>query len=358
MKIIFFCHSLLSDWNNGHAHFLRGVAAELIERGHQVSIYEPKNGWSLSNLRKEHGELPISEFAHVYPKLSSVFYERINPRKILADADLVLVHEWNEPELIATIGKERERSGHFKLFFHDTHHRAVTARKQIEAFDLSHYDGVLAYGQVITDLYLAAGWNRRAWTWHEAADVRVFRPSVAAKEQDFVWIGNWGDGERSAELIEFLLRPVKTLGLQAVIHGVRYPASTLKKLNKAGIAFRGWLPNFAVPRVFAASRITIHVPRRPYAKVLPGIPTIRPFEALACGIPLVSAPWNDSEKLFRPGKDFLLARNETEMTRNIKAILRDEALAEELTTNGLETIMARHTCAHRVDQLLEIYSSL
>lgn len=52
---------------------------------------------------------------------------------------------------------------------------------------------------------------------------------------------------------------------------------------------------------FAQFKVTIHVPRRPYTQALPGIPTIRLFEALACGIPLIGAPWDDVEGLFTPG---------------------------------------------------------
>ncbi len=85
------------------------------------------------------------------------------------------------------------------------------------------------------------------------------------------------------------------------------PQHALDELAEAGIEYGGWLPNYRVPEVFARYRVTLHIPRRPYARALPGIPTIRPFEALACGIPLISAPWQDSEDLFRPGRDFLFA---------------------------------------------------
>jgi spore maturation protein CgeB len=113
-----------------------------------------------------------------------------------------------------------------------------------------------------------------------------------------------------------------------------------------------------VPKVFAGHRVTVHVPRRPYVEALPGIPTIRPFEALACGIPLVSAPWEDAEGLFRPGRDFLVARDGAQMRDHLREILRDPALAAQLRASGLETIRARHTCAHRVDELLAICDSL
>jgi spore maturation protein CgeB len=92
--------------------------------------------------------------------------------------------------------------------------------------------------------------------------------------------------------------------------------------------------------------------------MLPGIPTIRVFEALACGIPLVSAPWSDAEGLFRPGRDFLFAQNEAAMERHLTALRNDPDLRRSLVESGLATIRARHSCAHRVDQLLAILASL
>ena len=182
-------------------------------------------------------------------------------------------------------------------------------------------------------------------------------PGVA-KEGDLVWIGNWGDDERTAELHEFLLQPVHDLHLKARVHGVRYPEAAKKALAEAGIEYAGWLPNYRAPEVFARYRVTVHVPRRPYVRALPGIPTIRIFEALACGIPLVSAPWDDAEGLFTPGKDFLVAPDGAEMRAHLKALLADEDLARSVSAHGLETILRRHTCGHRADELLEIWAEL
>jgi spore maturation protein CgeB len=107
--------------------------------------------------------------------------------------------------------------------------------------------------------------------------------------------------------------------------------------------------------VFARHLATVHVPRRFYVDRLPGIPTIRVFEALACGIPLVSAPWQDSEHLFRPGQDFLVARDGAEMERRLRALCADPDLRAQLARDGLETILARHTCGHRADELIAIF---
>ena len=137
-----------------------------------------------------------------------------------------------------------------------------------------------------------------------------------------------------------------------------YPGPARRLFAEAGIDYRGWLPNFEVPRVFVAHRVTVHVPRRPYVRALPGIPTIRVFEALACGIPLVSAPWTDSENLFRPGVDYLVAADGAAMRRQLYDVVHDDALAASLAQQGLRTILARHTCAHRVDELLAIVHEL
>jgi spore maturation protein CgeB len=360
VRFVMFYHSLVSDWNHGNAHFLRGVVRVLQQRGHEVAVYEPRGGWSLRNLLVTEGPDALERFRVACPDLSSTPYDldTLDLHEALYGADVVIVHEWNEPDLVARIGRIR-RTQNFRLLFHDTHHRAVTRPRQICEFDLREYDGVLAFGEVIRQLYLDNDWIERAWTWHEAADTSVFRPiPTVQKEGDLVWVGNWGDDERTAELDRFLITPCALLGLEACVHGVRYPPLALEQLQTARIEYRGWIANFDVPRVFARHSVTVHIPRRPYVAALPGIPTIRVFEALACGIPLICTPWHDAEGLFAPGEDYLIAQNTTEMVRHLKDVLHDEELAGALSAHGLQTIQERHTCAHRVDQLLQIVNDL
>jgi spore maturation protein CgeB len=360
MRIVYFTHSLRSCWNHGNAHFVRGVLSELVARGHDVEAFEPEGAWSLSNLLADHGAEAFRAFERAYPELRSTSYPAGTDVVELVDgADLVIVHEWNEPALVAQVGRVRRRGGRFTLLFHDTHHRAVSAPEAMRAYDLEDYDGVLAFGEAITEIYRRWGWGDRAFTWHEAADIRRFRPPAEeGPRQGLIWIGNWGDGERSDELVEFLLGPAREAGLPLDIHGVRYPDRAKELLRSMGAHYRGWMANAAAPDAFARHMATVHVPRRYYATRLPGIPTIRVFEALACGIPLVSAPWSDSEGLFRVGEDFLMVSNGAEMMRALIRLKRDPELRRSLATNGLETIRKRHTCAHRVDELLAIVARL
>jgi spore maturation protein CgeB len=356
MRVVYFTHSLRSCWNHGNAHFLRGVLRELTALDCQVRALEPESGWSVQNLVEDHGREALDAWRAFYPELEAQTWGADFDAEAACDgADLVIVHEWNEPSLVAELGRLRKAGARFRLLFHDTHHRAVSAPESIGGLDLSGYDGVLAFGAQLAEVYSKRGWGRRAWVWHEAADVRLFRPPQAPTERKgLVFIGNWGDDERSAELETFLFGPSEAQGLPLDVWGVRYPQAALKRLARMRARYRGWLANPRAPQAFARAVATAHVPRRFYATVLPGVPTIRVFEALACGVPLLSAPWEDAEALFRPGRDYLVAKDGAEMGAWMRVMSGDEGLRAELAAAGLETILARHTCAHRALELLGI----
>jgi spore maturation protein CgeB len=364
MRIVIFAHSLASDWNHGNAHFLRGMMRALEKRGHRTVTCERWRNWSTDNLLEDHGHAPLLDFARAFPELESRFYGQEpsleeEVETLTAGADLVIVHEFNEPELVAAVGRVRQRRGDFLLLFHDTHHRAVSAPDQIGRFDLSHYDGVLAYGRSLEEVYRTRLGHSNVWTLHEAADVTTFYPRDAEEQDDVVWIGNWGDEERSREIREYLVDSARRLPeLRFGVHGVRYPEEGLREIRDAGIEFRGWIANHRVPDAFARAKMTVHIPRGPYLDLLPGIPTIRPFEALASGIPLLSTPWPDVEGLFREGEDYLRVHSPVEMREQMLRLARDEDARARLAERGRETILARHTCDHRAEQLDGIVDEL
>jgi spore maturation protein CgeB len=366
LKIHYFAHSWVSDWNHGNAHFLRGLARQLIRMGHRVTCYEQLGSWSLSNLVRQEGERAIDaidEFRRVYPDLNIQFFNN-DPRltefaqEQLRNADVVIIHEWNDPILVNTILGLKQSLG-FRALLHDTHHRAYTSAGQILKFRLDLFDGVLAFGEAIRRIYVEGFGVARGWTFHEAADIDAFQPLPLEKRDDLLWIGNWGDEERTRELQEFLIGPATQLKHRSfAVHGVRYPDEARRKLANAGIQYRGYIPNLRAPEAYGRSRLTLHVPRRQYTNGLSGIPTIRVFEALACGAPLLCSPWADAEGLFRPGEDYLCVADGKAMVVEIEHLLRDEGARRQLAANGLQTVRSRHTCAHRAQQLLEICDEL
>ncbi len=362
LNIALFCHSLVSDWNHGNAHFLRGLVRALGRMGHQVRSYEELGSWSLTNLMRSEGERAIEavdHFRHSYPELDIRFYKsRDNLQGFLEEelreTDVVVLHEWNDPFVVNSVLALKKKLG-FMALFHDSHHRAYTQAGEMLKFHLHLIDGVLAFGETIRRIYTDGFGVARAWTFHEAADVDTFRPLDRRREIDVIWIGNWGDDERSRELQEFLIDPVAALpGKKVVVHGVRYPDFALEKFRAVGIDYRGYLPNLFSPEAYAESAVTLHVPRQQYANGLGGIPTIRVFEALACGIPLVCSPWNDEEHLFHPGEDYLVVKDGKQMAAELQHLLRDGQARRQISEHGLKTIRERHTCGHRAEQLISI----
>jgi spore maturation protein CgeB len=72
----------------------------------------------------------------------------------------------------------------------------------------------------------------------------------------------------------------------------------------------------------------------------------------------VCSPWDDREGLFTAGRDYLVARDGAQMRDQLDALLVNETKRRALSAHGLATIRERHTCAHRVDELLNIYADV
>jgi spore maturation protein CgeB len=137
MRFVMSCHSLVSGWDHGSAHFLRGLCIDLVTRGHEVVEFQPRCGWSRANLEAKHGRCALAAFAHAYPELSSVTYDRatLDLDAALDGADVVLVHDWNKSALVRRIGRHRD-AARYRLLFHDTHHRAAVDEAAMAAYDL------------------------------------------------------------------------------------------------------------------------------------------------------------------------------------------------------------------------------
>ncbi len=270
LRIAYFAHSLRSDWNNGNAHFLRGLLRSLGALGHDVTVFEPETEWSLDNLRAE----PLGEHVAAAVRVRFTPNSRCTTYAarvmqdfgaLLTDADFVILHEWNAPALAHALLGLRDRLG-FKLLFHDTHHRASSSPDSIASFGVDRFDGVLAFGESLRRIYLERFGMSRVWTLHEAADTsRLQAGARHAQDDDVVWVGNWGDGERSAEIRRFLLEPAAALPDRrfADVRRALPGSGGLAALRAGGRALRRLSaePRCAV-RVCGCARLTVHIPRQ------------------------------------------------------------------------------------------------
>jgi len=315
MKIVFLNPSL-STGRSG-ARSLRGVIAELEERDHSAEVLNPTR-----------------------PPAS------VDLAAVLGDADLVVVHESSPAALIERVCDHHRRHDGYRLLFHATDPSTPTDAAGIDSFD-----GILAGRETIRQGYVEAGWQERAWTWHEAADTRIFHPQPAIEpDADVVLIGGWGDAARAAALRELLIHPARQLRLRGAIHGPTPPRPARLRLRLTGIHHCPPVADEAIPELFARHRLTVQIPSYPAA--------ISPFEALACGIPLISAPGGAADEALLPERDYLVARDRAETREAMQAVLELPEFALQLSQSGLEAIQTGHTCAHRAQELLAIDGDL
>ena len=234
---------------------------------------------------------------------------------------MVIVHEWNEPELVAALGRAPARAAASASRCSSTTPTTAPSAtpKRSGASTSKAMTACSPSAKRSREVYRRWGWGGRVWTWHEAADTRLFRPPEReAPREGLVWIGNWGDDERSAELESFLLRPARTAGLPLDIHGVRYPdaraahaGASTARATAAGCrtpACRRSSPATSPPSTCrAASTWTCCPASRPSA-------CSRRWPAASRSSP---RPGATPRGLFRPGEDYLVARNEAEMARHM-----------------------------------------
>lgn len=356
-RFALFYQSLVSDWNHGNAHFLRGLMRALQAEAHTTICYEQSDNWSLSNLLNLNPRA-ISAFRARFPDLRFEAYDLADVERFLrarlAGADVALVNEWNEPAVIRLIGQVCRELGVTALF-HDTHYRVVLDDVYRGQLGLEQFAHILAFSPSVAERYRRLGFDN-VTVLHEAADTTVFGPVDVPRSSDVVFVGNYGDGDRSTELEDYVFGPRRHLpDLRYAIYGVRYPEAVVARLNNGlDISYRGWLANTDVPAAYSAARVVLHVPRRQYVELLPGTPTIRVFEALASRACLISLPWPDTDRLFSAGHDFAVANSPREMRDLIDWLCHDDDARDRIAAHGYQTVLARHTCAHRARELLSL----
>jgi hypothetical protein len=317
----------------------------------------PEDAWSREQLVSEQGPGAGDAWRTFYPELSVTRVAKAFAiEEALDGVDLVIVHEWNAPELVARIGALRRRGAAFLLLFHDTHHRAVSEPDAIRHFDLAAYDGVLAFGEALASVYRRWGWGR--------ARVRVARggryPAVppAGEEkarEGLVWIGNWGDGERASEITR-VPAGARAGGRPAARHSWRALSGRGAGADqRARRALPGLAANSAVPR---SSRATWRPCMCRGASMPRRCPAFRP-SACSRRSPAASRwsrpPGRQRGAVHASGTDYLIAQKRPEMTQApARARRRSRTAPVSLRRNGLATIhsataapTARGTARHR-----------
>ena len=317
--------------------------------------------WSRQNLIQDAGcEAARLRGRRAYPELNVARNTRRAPTRadLARGADVVIVHEWNEPALVAALGAApaRRRAIHACCSTTPTTARSAipTAMRALRSRRLRRR-ARLRRGAGARSTAAGAGASASSSGTRRPTRACSARRCTRRGARALVWIGNWGDGERTAELRELPARAGRARSASRwTSTACATPSDALALLARYGARYRGWLPNHRAPEVFARHLLTVHVPRRSYATQLARHPDDPRLRGAGLRHPAgLARPGRTARGCSRPGEDYLVARDGTEMQRHLRgAAARRRICARRLAAHGLATIRARHTCAHRVDELL------
>jgi spore maturation protein CgeB len=349
MKLVVFGLSISSSWGNGHATHWRGLAGALAAGGHLLVFFERDVDYYASH--RDLAELQGGELV-LYPSWSEALPLAVRQ---LADADAAIVTSYC-PDAIAASELVLESGAQVRAFYDldtpVTLDLAQSGRRAeyIPPWGLSRFDVVLSFtgGRALSELKSRLG-AQLAFPLYGSVDPRVHF-QVEGREDygaDLSYLGTWA-ANRQESLGRLLLSvAARQPGRTFVIGGAQYPSEFPWAEN---IKYVRHLAPSEHSAFYSSSPLTLNVTRAPMA-TMGFCPSGRLFEAAACGVPVVSDPWDGLDSFFTPGEEILLARDTDDV---IEALERGPLALSRIGRAARQRALSEHTAEHRVRELLRL----
>ena len=340
LRIVILGLSITSSWGNGHATTYRSLVRALSQRGHDVLFLERDTPWYGTN--RDAVDLPPGS-VHLYNNIDEL---RGRWRRALADADIVIIGSY-VPEGIG-VGALVQSIGSGIVAFYDIDTPVTLAR--LEKGDCPYINRQLVAG---FDLYLSFTGGRALQVLERRYGARAARVLYCSVDPDShtpiaaepVWgVGYLGtySADRQPALEELMCGPARHCPKESfAVAGPLYPAdiswpANVERIEHVGPDRHGWF--------YSRQRFTLNITRADMIR-MGYSPSVRLFEAAACGVPIISDWWPGLETIFVPGKHILVARSSQE----VLSYLHDfpEREQRQLAIRAREHVLMRHTAAHR-----------
>jgi spore maturation protein CgeB len=340
LRVVILGLSITSSWGNGHATTYRSLMRALGRRGHDVLFLERDTPWYRAN--RDLVDLPAGS-VHLYHSVAEL---RDRWCKSLADADLVIVGSY-VPDGIGVITLVKSTACGL-VGFYDIDTPVTLASlaagvcpyltaELVPVFDL--YLSFTGGGalQLLERRYGA----RAARVLHCSVDPERHRPIAAEPVWDLGYLGTYG-ADRQPALEELMCAPARRgPGGRFVIAGPLYPPelswpANLERIEHVGPDRHKWF--------YSRQRFTLNITRADMVR-MGYSPSVRLFEAAACGTPIITDWWPGLETIFAPEKHILVARSAADVVSYLQELSDDER--RQLATRAREHVLARHTAAHR-----------
>ena len=346
MRIVIFGLSITSTWGNGHANTFRALARALHQRGHRVVFFEKDVEWYASNR-----DLPEPGFCEL--KLYTRWAEALpHVRRELRSADVAMVGSYF-PDGIEAITEMLESNAAVRTFYDiDTPITVAALRKEggceyLRADQLPGLDVYFSFtgGPMLNELQERFG-VRRAVPLYCSFDPERYR--TLPRSQRFAcamsYMGTYAP-DRQPKVEEYLFSAARELPeLPFIVAGPQYPRNVRWPRNVRHIVHLN--PRWH-PHLYSSSRITLNVTRR--EMVMAGYsPSVRLFEAAACGAAIASDNWPGLDSFFVPGREILLPASGGEVVRYLREI--DEAELRAIGLASQARVLAEHTSQRRAQE--------
>jgi spore maturation protein CgeB len=354
MKIVIYGLSITSSWGNGHATTYRALCKALHERGHRIVFVEKDVEWYRNNR-----DLPSPEYCevHLYRDWESDARQLVS---LAEDADAIVVGSYFYDAIVAT--QQLLYAGHGPLLFYDIDTpitmsalRSAGRCEYLEASLIPHYEAYLSFtgGPVLQELEERFG-SPCAVPFYCSVDTDAYAVTPLRMEYrcDLSYLGTYA-ADRQPKLMQLLNGAAGLLPQsEFIVAGPLYPVETGFHLNVRQITH---LPPPEHPSFYSSSRFTLNLTRDDM--VAAGYsPSVRLFEASACGAAILSDSWKGLEEFLTPNEEILLPQDAYEVA-DVLRDLSDES-RHRMGQRARERILSAHTSRHRAQQFEEVVSSL
>ena len=350
MKIVILGLSITSSWGNGHATTYRSLVRELVRLGHEVFFLERDQPWYAANR-----DMPKPPFGRteIYQSVSEL--KRRFPEDI-EGADCVIVGSF-VPEG-KTIGEWVTAAASGVTAFYDIDTPITLEKISLEECDylsadlIALYDVYLSFtGGPTLELLEEEYGSPMARALYCSVDSEQYFPERRGKKWALGYLGTFGE-DRQQKLNSLLLAPATMWPAgRFVVAGPQYPKGIRWPANVERITHLSPGKHRAF---YNSQRFTLNVTRA--AMVRAGFsPSVRLFEAAACGTPIISDDWPGLSTLFRVGEEILVAKNACEVLEILQEI-PDQAV-RDIGSGARERVLREHTAAHRAAELETIIAT-
>lgn len=347
MNIVILGLSITSSWGNGHATTYRALMRELVAQGHSVLFLERDVPWYASKRDLPHPPYGRTRLYDSLDQLREQFHREI------ATAELVMLGSY-VPEGVA-VGEWLQRTAQGITAFYDIDTPVTLAKLRRGEFDYLRPDLIPGFHLYLSFTggpalnLLEQQWGApRACAFYCSVDPDLYYPEAADLEWDLGYLGTYSPS-RQPVLDRLLLQPARHWGQgRFAVAGPQYPPGLDWPLN---IARFEHIPPAAHRAFYNAQRFTLNITRRDMAR-MGYSPSVRIFEAAACGVPLISDRWEGLDTFLVPGLEILTADSPDEVLHYLRDLPEDRRRA--LGQRARARILSQHTAAHRAARLEEL----